>query len=236
MLRSPRATLTEAVAEPRIVGISVLILAVSTICSVAFLMTAVGQLAALDQHVRQLESFGVAIDDATYAALRSWVPYRPAINAAVILVGWPLGWLALASVVKAIGNRFGRREITLAQVLSVIVHASAVFALQSLIAAPVNYVRESLGGATSLSMIVPAFGESTVPARLAGAVDVFVLWWVVLVAMGVGMLYRTRDAGCALAARRAWVGAVVVALTQALREACSCPETRRSSSPCWLSP
>lgn len=217
MLRSPRATLKEIVAEPRSLGVGALVVFISAICSVGFLMTDVGQLAALDQQVRQLESLGATIDDDTYARLRGWVPYRPAISAAIIVIGWPLSWVAGAAIVKAIGNRFGRRE-TFARVLAVVVHASVVFALQSVIAAPVNYARESLGGATTLSVIMPAFGESTFPARLLGALDIFVLWWVALVATGLGMLYGTR----ALPIAR-WLfgvygaGAVVLALTQALR-------------------
>jgi hypothetical protein len=160
----------------------------------------------------------VAVDDAAYARLRSVVPYRPAISAGAILIGWPLGWAAIAAIVKAIGNRFGRHDIGLVQVLAVIVHASAVLALQSAIAAPVNYLRESIGGATSLAMIMPAFGESTFPARLLGAIDVFALWWVALVATGLGMLYGTR----AMPIARWLLGAygamaVVVALAQALR-------------------
>jgi hypothetical protein len=103
-------------------------------------------------------------------------------------------------------------------VLTVIVHASSVLALRSMIAAPVNYARESLGGATSLSVLMPAFGESTFPARLLGAVDVFVVWWVVLVAMGFGILYETRAVSVARWLLCAYTaGAVVLAITQALR-------------------
>lgn len=189
-------------------------------------MTRVGQLAALDQQVRQLESFGAAINDETYAELRRWVPYRPAISAVLILIGWPVLWVGLAAILKVIGDRTspkrrgreGGAQPTFAQVLTVVVHASSVFAVRSMIAAPVNYARESIGGATSLSILMPAFGESTFPARLLGAVDIFVVWWVVLVAMGLGILYETRAVSvgrwllCAYTA-----GAVVLAVTQALR-------------------
>ena len=59
MVRSPRATLTSAVAHPRSLDLAILIVVISAVCSAGFLMTRVGQLAALDQQVRQLESFGV---------------------------------------------------------------------------------------------------------------------------------------------------------------------------------
>ena len=67
-------------------------------------------------------------------------------------------------------------------------------------------------------MIMPAFGESTFPARLLGAVDIFVLWWIVLAAMGFGMLYGTRTLPIARWLLGAYAaGAVLLALTQALR-------------------
>ena len=230
MVRSTRATLTSAIARPRSIDLWVAIVIISASCSAGFLLTEVGQLAALDQQVRQFESFGADVSDETYARLRGWTPYRPAISAAIILVGWPVAWLAAAGILKAAGDRAGqalprrndgtpaRGRVTFAQVLTVVVHASAIFAVQSLIATPVNYARESIGGATSLSMVMPGFGESTFPARLLGALDLFVLWWVALMAMGFGILYGTRTLPVARWLLGAYAaGAVVLAITQALR-------------------
>ena len=217
MVRSPRATLAGVIARPRSLDLAIAIILISVICRVGFLLTPVGRLAALDQQVRQLESFGTIVTDETYAELRRWTPYRPALSAAVVLVGWPALWVAVAAVVKKVGDRRGA-AVTFAQVFTVVVHASAVFALQSLIAAPMNYARESIGGATSLSRVMPAFGESTFPARLLGAVDIFVLWWIVLAAMGFGILYGTRTLPIARWLLGAYgAGAMLLALTQALR-------------------
>lgn len=218
MVRSPRVTLTSAVRNPQTLDLAILVVVISAVCSVGFLMTRVGQLAALDQQVRQFESFGVAITDDTYEQLRDVAPYRPVISAAFIVIGWPILWLLTAGFVRWLGRRAGRGEITFAQALTVVVHASAIFAVRALIAAPVNYARESLGGATSLGSVLPAFGESTFPARLLGAMDIFVVWWVLLIALGVSILYQTRTLRIAR-----WLfvvyaaGAAVLALTQALR-------------------
>jgi hypothetical protein len=230
MVQSPRATLADAVRTPRSLDVAILIVVVSAVCSAGFLLTRVGQLAALDQQVRQLESFGAVVTDDTYAELRQLVPYRPIIDAAVIIIGWPIFWFLSARVLQWAGNRAveglprrsdeepARRRATFGQVLTVVVHASAIFAVRAIVAAPINYARESLGGATSLSMVMPAFGESTFPARLLGAVDIFVLWWVVLVALGLSILYQTRTLPIARWLFGAYAGgAAAVALTQALR-------------------
>jgi hypothetical protein len=218
MVRSPRATLSNAVRNPRSLDVAVFVVAISAVCSAGFLMTRVGQLAALDQQVRQLESFGVAITDDTYEQLRDVVPYRPLASAAFIVIGWPILWVATACVLQWFGNRIAESRATFPQVLTVVVHASAIFALRAVVAAPVNYARESLGGATSLGSVMPAFGDSTFSARLLGAVDVFVVWWLVLVALGLSILYQTRTLPIARWLFGAYAGgAAVVALTQALR-------------------
>ena len=222
MIRAPRKTLASAIAQPRSIDLALVILAVSAVCSAGFLMTRVGQLAALDQQVRQLESFGAAVDDGTYETLRRVVPYRPRISAAIILVGWPIAGLLIARVLWWLGNRASayapERRPSFNQVLTVVVHASAVLAVRALVSAPIDYARESLGGATSLTLVMPAFGESTFPARLLGAVDMFAVWWVVLVAMGLSILYRTRTLPIARWLFGAYAGgAAALALTQALR-------------------
>src|SRR5688500_19150095 len=98
------------------------------------------------------------------------------------------------------------------------VHASAIFAVRAIVAAPINYARESLGGATSLHMVMPGFSESAFPARLLGAVDIFVLRWLVLIAVGLCILYLTRSLRIARWLFGAYAGgAAAVAMTQALR-------------------
>ena len=219
MVRSPRATLTSAVQSPRSLGLGLLIVVISAACSAGFLMTRVGQLAALDQQVRQLESFGAVVGDDTYGALRRLVPYRPLISAAGVVIGWPVLWVLTAHVLRWFGNRAPDwPKASFAQVLAVVVHASAILAVRALVATPINYGRESIGGATSLGMVMPAFGESTFPARLLGALDIFVVWWVVLVALGLSILYETRTVTVARWLFGAYAGgAAALALTQALR-------------------
>jgi len=215
MLRAPRQTLSEAIARPQPLRLAVLILSISAVCSVGFLMTRVGRLAGLDQQVRQLESMGTVVTDSLYAQLRAWQPYRPLLTAAAILLGWPIAWAAGAALILAVGRQ---ADVTFAQVFSVLVHASSVFALRAVVAAPINYARESLGGATSLGVIVPGLGDATFAARLFGSIDIFALWWVALVAIGLGMLYRRRAASIARWLLGAYAtGAAALALTQALR-------------------
>lgn len=218
MVRSPRSTLAAVIARPRSLDLAVLIVAVSAICSAGFLATRVGYLAGLDQQVRQLESVGTTVTDPLYAELRMWERYRPLASALGIVVGWPVMWVGAAAAIRALGRRAGQDQATFAQVFTVIVHASSVFLLRTLVATPINYVRESIGGATSLSMLLPGLGEAGFAARLLGAIDLFAVWWVLLAAVGLGTLYHTRASAIARWLFGAYAtGAAALALTQVLR-------------------
>ena len=222
VVRSPRETLAAAVSRPRSLDLAVLIVLISTACSVCFLTTRVGQLAALDRQVRQLESVGTVVNEQLYAEMRQWQRYWPAVTACGILVGWPAGWALMAALIHAIGKR--RRvepagtSASFAQVFSVIVHASSVLAVRSVVALPLNYLNESIGGNTSVSVLLPGLGSSSFVARLLGTLDLFVLWWFVLVALGLGMLYRVRAFPIVRWLVGAYAtGAAALALTQAMR-------------------
>src|SRR6266496_1460652 len=97
MLRAPRRTLADAIVQPRSFNLAAVIVLISAACSVGFLMTRVGRLAALDQQVRQLESMGSDVTDQVYAELRAWQRYRPLASAATIIIGWPLLWAVAAA-------------------------------------------------------------------------------------------------------------------------------------------
>ena len=46
--------------------------------------------------------------------------------------------------------------------------------------------------ATNLAVLLPMLPEGSFMAKLAGMIDLFVLWWVFVLAIGLGVLYRRR--------------------------------------------
>jgi hypothetical protein len=77
-----------------------------------------------------------------------------------------------------------RVRVSFVVALAIVVHATTVLALQQVVAVPAQWVRESLGSPTSLATLLPMVEDGTWLARLLGSIDVFGVWWVVLMAMG----------------------------------------------------
>ena len=79
--------------------------------------------------------------------------------------------------------------------LSVAVHASAVLALQQVLATPLHILRESLTSPFNLSALLPLFDEGSLAARILGTVELFGLWWALLLALGAADADRPEGAG-----------------------------------------
>jgi Yip1 domain len=190
MIFSPMATLVEVIQDPRPGPM----LAVVSICvalsSALFLTTGVGRLAWLDEAVRQLEAFGQVVSDTRYARLERLKDSAAYLALAQGLVGTPLIAVALAAALHKASRSLWGTAASFRQVLGVVAASSVIMALRQLFVAPLDYVRESMTNATNVGMLLPSLTEGTFAARLLGAIDVFVIWCLAVLAAGLAILYR----------------------------------------------
>lgn len=156
--------------------------------SAALLATPVGRQAVVDERVRVVEALGGAVDDASYAALQAAPPYwmYAASGGRALLL--PVVTLAVAAGLAL----WPGRGAGFVPSLSVAVHASTVLVLQQVVATPLHYVRESLTSPFNLAALMPWFDEGSVPARVLGTIEIFGLWWVLLLAVGCAALAGRR--------------------------------------------
>jgi hypothetical protein len=158
-------------------------------CALILLLSEAGRQAVVDERVRVIEMFGGAVDDARYAQLQAAPPWWVYLTSGGRFLLTPAATVLVAIACWAIARR-DRAPARFAQVLAIVVHATVVLVVGQLIATPVNYVRESLSSSVSLATILPGIQEGTVAARFFGMFDLFGLWWLVLVAIGVAALTR----------------------------------------------
>jgi hypothetical protein len=168
------------------------VLAVLVAATFVFLSTEVGQQATLDNQVRQLESFGRTVSDAQYQQMERMAPYARYFAAGFQLVLLPVMALMAAGVAFAVFNAALGGDATFKQVYAVVVHSGVILPLQALFGLPLAYARETLSSATSLAVFFPFLDENTFAAQLLGSIDLFLIWWIVSLAIGLGVLYRKR--------------------------------------------
>ena len=194
VLLSPRATYAEVAARPRSLGALGLFLAISIAASFTFMSTQVGKDALLDQQIRTMESFGRQVPDAMYDRMEAMLQYAPYFSAAYIVVFFPLATLVVSGIVIAVFNAALGGAATFRQVYAVVAHSLMVIGLQQMFVYPLDYMKQSLSSPTNLAVFLPFLDDATFAARLFGSIDLFLIWWMVNLSIGVAVLYKKRTA------------------------------------------
>ena len=183
VLLHPRATMAEVVRHPVFITTWIAVLLAVIACGGWLLSTDVGRQALVDERVRVTEAIGGRVDDAEYARLQASPPVSIYLTSGGRLLLTPPVTLLVAAGLMVLA-RMDRLSVSYVTALAIAVHATVILALQQIVATPLHYVAESLTSPTNLAGILRVFDEGTVAARLFGAIDVFGLWWMWLLSLG----------------------------------------------------
>ena len=189
---APRATYAAVAAHPKWLGV----LAVSCVLIAGgyfvFLSTEVGKKAAFDQQTQMIESFGIKLNDAAYDRMEAGIErarYTTPIGQVIVI---PIVLAIMAGILLGVFNALLGGDATYKQVYAILAHSTVIAVLQNLFALPLDYLRESLSSPTTLGAIMPFVDEGTFLGRLLSTIDLFQVWSIVSVAIGLGVLYKRR--------------------------------------------
>jgi hypothetical protein len=214
VLFSPRATYADVAANPRWLGVFLTVFLVTSAAATAFVATEVGRTAVVDQQIAQSEAYGRTVNQAQVDALErmsaNYVYFAPVFQ----FFGLTIGTLIVAGLAFAVFTALLGGDATFKQVFAITAHSGVVLAALSLFTTPLAYARESVSGATNLAVFLPFLDERSFAARMLGAIDLIYIWWMINLAIGLGVLYRKRTAPIAtsLLAIYAAIGLIIAAI------------------------
>ncbi len=192
VLTSPRATFADVAAHPRWFGMMALVLIVTAVCMGGFFSTEVGQTAWLDKVVESAQQSGRNVPESQMAVMEKMAAYMGPIYAASTLLVAPLMWLAVTGILFVVFNAALGGVSTFKQLFAVFVHSTAVTVIQQVLVTPLNYFRETVSSATNLAVFLPMLDEGSFLAKLLGTIDLFLIWWLILLAIGLGVLFKRK--------------------------------------------
>lgn len=199
IITAPKATFQAVVARPQVAGMLLLVACLSSFGATLPMLTEGGRQSAIDQQVSGMESFGMQVTDEMYEQIQrraSWLPYQTGIG---VLISVPLLLLVIAGILFAIFNAAMGGDASFKQVFAVVAHANVIAVAGQLFTGVINYFRESVSSVTNLTAALPFIDDSTFVGKLLSMIDLFMIWWVLVLAIGVGVLYRRRTQPIALA-------------------------------------
>ena len=202
---------------PRWGGVLAITFLVTVLSNAALFETEVGRLALADQWERTAIALGQNVDDEAYAAMvaasRNGIVYA----AVTALASGPLMVFGMSALLVAVFNGALGGRATYGQLLAVTAHAGVILAARQVIAAPVSYARETMASPTTLNVFFSMLDEASPMTRFFGIIDLFVIWWIVVLAVGMSVLYRRPARTLAVAFIGAYIAlALILAIVMAV--------------------
>jgi Yip1 domain len=192
ILFSPKATFQSLVAAPKVLGMLGLTAVLVGFFAALPMTTDAGKQAAIEQQVQQMQSFGFQVNDQMYDQLQKGagrMPYTTGIGA---LVATALFALIFSGILFAIFNAALGGEATFKQVFAVYIHGGPISVVSTALSGLVNYFSGRVGSVANLGAVLPMLPEKSFGANLLGAIDIFIIWSLIVLAIGLGVLYKRR--------------------------------------------
>jgi hypothetical protein len=210
IITAPKETFASVVAHPRWLGMLLVVTIVVAVCTALPMMTETGKEATLRTSVEQMESFGITVSDQMYEQMRGRMWFAPYQTAIGILIFSPVMGVVFAGILFLVFNVAMGGTATFKQVFTVSCHAGAITALQQLFTGPLNYFRGAVTSATNLAVLMPMVPSKSFVGRMLAMTDLFLIWYVLVLAIGLGVLYRRKTQPIALTLYGVYAAGVIV--------------------------
>jgi hypothetical protein len=190
IITAPRATYESVVAHPKWFGMLATVAVALALLIGGFLLTKVGQEAWLDAAINS--PLAGPVSDQQIQGMEKMAPFIGYITVAYMLIFMPIMMVIVSGILYAIFNAAMGGNATFKQVFTVCVHAGPVGVLSQLFTVPLNYFRGTMTSATTLAVLLPMLPEKSFAGRLLGMIDLFLIWQLIVLSMGLAVLYRRR--------------------------------------------
>ncbi len=195
------ATYEAVVRSPKAFGMLLLCSLIIGFAQAAPQFTERGRQAALDMQVQQMERWtGRQVTDDQYRAMQVQGRVGVYLGPIFVLVGMTVWSLLQTAIYWAIFNALLGGTATFKQVLAVVTHSLVIGALGMVIGAPIQLWQGtmSMGGPFNLGALVPMLDETSFLARFLGTISVFTIWGLIVLAIGLGVLYKRKTTNIAI--------------------------------------
>ena len=210
IITAPKETFSSVAAHPRWLGMLVLTTVIIAAGTSLPMTTDAGKEATLRQQVEGMESFGMTVNDQMYEQMRGRMWFAPYQTAIAVLFFSPIMAVAIAGVFFLVFNVAMGGGATFKQLFSVMCHAGVISALQQLFTGPLNYFRGAVTSATNLAVLLPMVDPKSFLGRVLSMTDLFLIWYVLVLAIGLAVLYRRKTQPIALSLYAVYAVIVVV--------------------------
>jgi hypothetical protein len=202
MITSPGATFVDVVRAPRPAAILLVVAAVIAMAATVPQMTEKGRLAVLNTQVQTMERIMGPLDDEVYNRLeeQSHSNTRHIYSIVGTFIWLPIMATFFTALLWGLFNVLMGGGATFKQVLGIVTHSMVIVALGAAVSAPIQMMQStfSLTGPFNLGALVPMLNPESFIVRFLSFTNAFTIWQMIVLAIGLGVLYKRKSTGIAI--------------------------------------
>jgi hypothetical protein len=213
MVVSPGETFKSVVQTPRPAGILLLICLVMGLATGVPQFTERGRQATVDMQATQIERItGQPMTPEAYTAMEQRAQYGGYITIGSMFIVIPFFTVVFGALYWVVFNAVLGGTASFKHVLAIVSHSQVITALGAVVSAPIQYMQgtQTATGPFNLGALAPMLEPGSVLANILGGISFFTLWQTVVTAIGLGVLYRRKAGGIAIALLVIYIAIVAI--------------------------
>jgi Yip1 domain len=192
ILFSPRATYEKVVANPRALGAMALVALLSAVTVGTFMSSEVGKAAIMEQALKGPDP------QRAQEAMEKILPYMGPTYAIFSFVFVPISTVVMSAILYMIFNVIMGGTANFRQMMAVVAHSQFVPVISAIFGTIINYSRGTIASVTTLAGAASMLDESSFLYRFLSAIELFNVWWVFVLSIGLAVLYRKKTSSVAI--------------------------------------
>ena len=196
VLVSPKQTFAAVAASPKWLGVMAITLVIAATCQYVIFSSP-----AMQDEIFKMMTRNPNMTDQQVAAVENLLPRIPRVIAGATLILGPLAAVIVSGILLLIFSTLMGGSARFKQVYAVVAHAGVVSSLSGILGAALIMVGAPPSGTTppgaNLAIFVPMLEETSFITRFLGSIDLILVWWLITLSIGLGVLYRRKTSGIA---------------------------------------
>jgi hypothetical protein len=193
---SPRETYAAVAARPRWLGMMAMTLLVGVAAQYVILSSPDLQDAIIDQQIRVMQERGGGASDQQIAAVETFIGRMPIIYSVAAFVLGPLFTAIIAGLLMVVFTMLMGGAGTFRQLFAIVTHSGVISMLAGIFSAVLTAAGVPPTGvqppSASLGVFAPMLEETSFVSIFLTSINLILVWWLISLAIGLGVLYRRR--------------------------------------------
>jgi len=199
VITSPKATFEAVVRKPQVLGVLALMALLTGAAQSAMTFTEDGRHAMLEAQIQQTQKLGIEVTPEMETRMAANMVYARYTSFIFSFVFFPIGLLIVAGILYAVFNAIMGGTAQFKQVMAVCAHNMTIATIGLIFTTAINMMRGSISmSVANVGALLPMLPEGSFAASFLGGVDIFRVWGIITLSIGLGVLYKRKASNIAI--------------------------------------